>query len=261
MQDGSIMDQIKSNKTKTKYGAKAIKIFFMVFAITLLLQIILLCRARIEYALDLIKEDFKIALVLNNANAEQARQFYSAIYFLPDVEEVKILSEDDIKAYLKQGSSGLNLQAFLPQGALPYFYEVRLSRNAFINPSAWAQNNINPRSEDVQAYFQEKESALGLYLLGLLKTINIVLIAAAFALLAFGFFIESKYMPVPVSERLYAVGISVLAYMGAFGGMFILLSYLNLLPLTPYNPFTIPQIICFLFCLLFGRSLAKWGKF
>jgi len=259
--DGNIMEQVKSNKTNTKYGAKAIKIFFMVFAVALLLQIVLLCRARIEYAIDLIKEDFKIALVLNNSTPEQAKQFYSAIYFLPEVEEVKILNEEDIKAYLKQGNSGLNLQAFLPQGALPYFYEVHLSRNAFINPSAWAQNYINPRSEDVQAYFQEKESALALYLIGLLKTINIILIVAAFALLALGFFIESKYMQVPVAERLYAVGISVLAYLGAFGGMFILLSYLRLLPLTPYNPFTIPQIICFLFCLLFGRSLVKWGKF
>jgi len=255
------MEQIKSNKKQARYGAKAIKIFFIVFAITLLLQIILLCRERIEYSLDLIKEDFKIALVLNNATPEQAKQFYSAIYFLPEVEEVKILTEEDIKTYLKQGSSGLHLQAFLPRGVLPYFYEVRLSRKAFINPSDWAQTYINPRNEDVQAFFQEKESALALYLLGLLKTINIVLIAAAFAFLAFGYFIESKYLQVSAAERLYAVGISVLAFSGAFGGMFILLSYLNLLPLTPYNPFTIPQIVCFLFCLLFGRSLAKWGKF
>ena len=255
------MDETKSNKKQARYGAKAIKIFFMVFAITLLLQIILLCRERIEYSLDLIKQDFKIALVLNNATAEEAKQFYSAIYFLPEVEEVKILSENDIRAYLRQGNSGLNLQAFLPKGVLPYFYEVRLSKKAFVNPSDWAQNYINPRNEDVQAFFQEKEGALALYLLGLLKTINVVLIAAAFALLAFGFFIESKYLQVSAAERLYAVGISVLAFSGAFGGMFILLSYLNLLPLTPYNPFTIPQIICFLFCLLFGRSLAKWGKF
>ena len=255
------MEQTKNTKTKTKYGAKAIKIFFIVFAVALLLQIILLCRERMEYALDLIREDFKIALVLKNATAEQAKQFYSTIYFLPEVEEVKILTEQDIKTYLRQGNSGLNLQAFLPQGVLPYFYEVHLSRNAFINPSAWAQTYINPRSEEVQAYFQEKESSLGLYLLGLLKTLNIAIIATAFALLALGFFIESKYLPVSVTERFYAVGASVLAYTAAFGFMFILLTFLKLLPLTPYDPFAITQIICFLFCLLFGRSLAKWGKF
>ena len=256
------MEQSKNvYKIKTKYGAKAIKIFFMVFAVALLLQIILLCRERISFSLDLIKDDFKIAVVLKNANPAQAKQFAGKLYFLPEVSEVKTLSEEDIKGYLKQGNSGLDLQSFLPQGILPHFYEIKLSRKAFLNPAAWAQEHISAMSEDAQAYFQEKESALALYLLALLKVIDIVFIACAFALLAFGFFVEVKYLPVTVTERFYAVGASIFAYGFAFGFIYILLTFLKMLPLTPYNPFTLMQIVCFLFCLLFGRSLAKWGKF
>ncbi len=256
------MEQAKNTqRTKVKYGAKAIKIFFTVFAFALLLQVILLCRERATYALEIFREDFKIAVVLRNASAEQASSFASKLYFLPEVTEVKTLKEDDIKAYLKQGNSGLNLQGFLPKGVLPYFYEVKLSKKAFLNPSAWAGQYIANLEEDAQAYFQERESALAFYLSGFIKTIDIVLIAAAFALFAFGFFIEVKYLPVTVTERFYGVGFSVFAYTFAFGFMYLLLTFLAMLPLTPYDPFTIEQIICFLFCLLFGRSLAKWGKF
>ena len=256
------MEQAKNNqKNQVKYGAKAIKIFFLVFALGLLIQIILFCRERADYALNLIRDDFKIAVVLKNPTPDRAKNFSSKLYFLPEVSEVKMLNEEDIKGYLKQGNSGLNLQAFLPEGALPYFYEVKLSKTAFLNPSAWAQKYIAPMSEDAQAYFREQESALAFYLLGILKTIDIVLIAAAFALLALGFFIEVKYLQVTVTERFYAAGASVFAYAFAFGFMYILLTFLQMLPLTPYEPFTIPQIVCFLFCLLFGRSLAKWGKF
>jgi len=256
------MEQTKNNqKNKIKPGTKTIKIFFLVFALGLLLQVILFCRERANYALDLMREDFKIAVVLKNASLDQAKNFSSKLYFLPEVSEVKMLNEDDIKAYLKQGNSGLNLQAFLPKGALPHFYEVKLSKTAFLNPSAWAQEHIAPMSEDVQAYFQEQESAVALYLLGLIKIMDIALIGAAFALLAFGFFIEVKYLPVSLTERFYAVGSSVFAYGFAFGFMYILLTFLQMLPLTPYEPFTLQQIGCFLFCLLFGRSLAKWGKF
>ena len=256
------MEQAKNTqKNKEKHGTKVIKIFFLVFAIALLLQIVLLCRERANFALDLIRNDFKIAVVLQNASYEEAKNFSSKLYFLPEVSEVKMLNEDDIKAYLKQGSSGLNLQAFLPKGALPYFYEVKLSKTAFLNPSAWAQQHIASLSEDAQAYFQEQESGVAIYLLGLIKTIDIVLIGVAFALLALGFFIEVKYLPVAVTERFYAVGASVFAYAFAFGFMYVLLTFLQMLPITPYNPFTLVQIGCFLFYLLFGRSLAKWGKF
>ena len=256
------MEQTKNNqKNKVKHGAKTIKIFFLVFALGLLLQIILFCRERANFALDLIRDDFKIAVVLKNATPEQAKNFSSKLYFLPEVGEVRMLTEDDIKAYLKQGNSGMNLQAFLPKGALPYFYEIKLSKTAFLNPSAWAQQYIAPISEDAQAYFQEQESSVAFYLLGLIKTIDIILIGVAFALLALGFFIEVKYLPIAVTERLYAVGASVFAYGFAFGFMYILLTFLQMLPLTPYDPFTLMQIGCFLFCLLFGRSLAKWGKF
>lgn len=256
------MEQTKDNqKNQVKRGAKAIKIFFLVFAFGLLLQIILFCRERADFALDLIRDDFKIAVVLKNATQEQAKNFSSKLYFLPEVSEVKMLNEDDIKGYLKQGNSGLNLQAFLPKGALPHFYEVKLSKTAFLNPSAWAQQYIVPMSEDAQAYFQEQESSVALYLLGLIKTIDIVLLGTAFALLALGFFIEVKYLPVSLTERFYGVGSSVFAYAFAFGFMYVLLTFLKMLPLTPYDPFTLPQIGCFLFCLLFGRSLAKWGKF
>ena len=256
------MEQVKnSQKNQVKYGAKSIKIFFLVFALGLLIQIILFCRERADYALNLIRDDFKIAVVLKNPTPDQAKNFSSKLYFLPEVSEVKMLNEEDIKGYLKQGNSGLNLQAFLPEGAWPYFYEVKLSKTAFLNPSAWAQKYIVPMSEDAQAYFQEQESALAFYLLGILKTIDIVSIAAAFALLALGFFIEVKYLQVTVTERFYAVGASVFAYAFAFGFIYILLTFLQMLPLMPYEPFTIPQIVCFLFCLLFGRSLAKWGKF
>ena len=256
------MDQAKNNqKNKVKHSTKVIKIFFLVFAVALLLQVILFCRERANLALDLIRNDFKIAIVLKNTTFEQAKNFSSKLYFLPEVSEVKMLNEDDIKSYLKQGNSGLNLQAFLPKGALPYFYEVKLSKTAFLNPSAWAQQYIAPMSEDAQAYFQEQESAVGFYLLGIIKTIDIVLVGVAFALFALGFFIEVKYLPVTVTERFYAIGASVFAYGFAFGFMYVLLTFLKMLPLTPYDPFTLVQIGCFLFCLLFGRSLAKWGKF
>lgn len=256
------MEQTKNNqKNKVKHGTKAIKIFFLVFAVALLLQIVLFCRERANYALDLIRDDFKIAVVLKNVTRDQAKNFSSKLYFLPEVSEVKMLDEEDVKKYLKQGNSGLNLQTFLPKGALPYFYEVKLSKTAFLNPSAWAQQYIAPLNEDAQAYFQEQESSIAIYLLGLIKTIDIVLIGVAFALLALGFFIEVKYLQVSVAERFSAVGASVFAYAFAFGFMYILLTFLNMLPLTPYNPFILPQVGCLLFCLLFGRSLAKWGKF
>lgn len=256
------MEQTKNNqKSQIKHGAKAIKIFFLVFALELLLQVILFCRERANYALDLIRDDFKIAVVLKNSTEEQAKNFSSKLYFQPEVSEVKMLNEDDIKSYLKQGNSGLNLQAFLPKGSLPYFYEVKLSKTAFLNPSAWAQQYISPMSEDAQAYFQEQESAVAFYLLGIIKTIDIVLIGAAFALLSLGFFIEVKSLQIPVAERFHAVGSSVFAYAFAFGFMYVLLTFLKMLPLTPYDPFTLQQIGCLLFCLLFGRSLAKWGKF
>ncbi len=256
------MEQTRNNqKSQVKQGTKAIKIFFLVFAFSLLLQLILFCRERANYALDLIRDDFKIAVVLKNANLEQARNFSSKLYFLPEVSEVKMLNEDDIKGYLKQGNSGLNLQAFLPKGSLPYFYEVKLSKTAFLNPSDWAQQYISPMSENAQAYFQEQESVIASYLFGLIKTIDIILIGGAFALFAFGFFIEVKYMPVSLTDRFYGVGSSVFAYGFAFGFIYVLLTFLKMLPLTPYDPFTLPQIGCFLFCLLFGRSLAKWGKF
>lgn len=255
------VEQAQNTNTKTKTGSKALKIFFMVFAVALLLQIILLCRERFTYAVDLIREDFKIAVVLKNASSAKAKSFSSKLYFLPNVADVKALNEDDIKGYLKQGNSGLNLQSFLPQGALPYFYEVKLSREAFLNPNIWAEQNIKPMGEEVEVFFQERESVLALYLLGLLKTIDIALIVVAFALLALGFFIETKKIQVNVSERLYALSFSIIAYTAAFGVMYMLLSYLKMLPLTPYEPFEINQLICFVFCLLFGRSFAKWVKF
>ena len=256
------MVEVKNNQTlKTRDSVKALKIFFMVSAIALLLQIVLLCRERFTYALDLIREDFKIAVVLKNASFEKAKTFSSKLYFLPEVSEIKALNEDDIKGYLKQGNSGLDLQSFLPKGALPYFYEIKLSKEAFLNPNIWAEKYISPMGEEVQVYFQERESVLALYLVGLLKTIDITLIAAAFVLLALGFFIETKYLQVSAKERFYALSASILGYTFAFGFTYILLMFLKMLPLTPYNPFTIPQIVCFLFCLLFGRSLAKWVKF
>ena len=250
-----------TQKVRTKNGAKALKIFFMVFAVALFLQVILLCRERFTYALDLIREDFKIAVVLRNASSAKAKTFSSKLYFLPDVEDVKALNEDDIKGYLKQGNSGLDLQSFLPQGVLPHFYEVKLKKEAFLNPNVWAEQNIKPMGEEVQVFFQERESVLALYLLGLIKTIDIALIAAAFALLALGFFIETKKLQISATERFYALSTSIIAYTCAFGFMYVLLTYLKMLPLTPYNPFEIPQLICFIFCLLFGRSLAQWSRF
>jgi len=256
------MGQIaNTQKVKTRNSSKALKIFFMVFAVALLLQVILLCRERFTYAIDLIRDDFKIAVVLRNASPAKAKTFSSKLYFLPNVSDVKALTEEDIRGYLKQGNSGLNLQSFLPKGALPYFYEVKLSREAFLNPNIWAEQNIKPMGEEVQVFFQERESVLALYLLGLIKTIDIALIGAAFVLLALGFFIETKKLQVPAAERFYALGSSIISYSAAFGFMYILLNYLKMLPLTPYNPLEIPQLICFIFCLLFGRSLAKWSKF
>ena len=196
------MEQAKNNqKNQVKQGAKAIKIFFLVFAFGLLLQIILFCRERANYALDLIRDDFKIAVVLKNSTPEQAKNFSSKLYFLPEVSEVKMLTEDDIKSYLKQGNSGLNLQAFLPKGALPYFYEVKLSKTAFLNPSTWAQQYIAPMSEDAQAYFQEQESAVAFYLLGLIKTIDIVLIGAAFAFIPCKSSLEAAKTVLPKQNR------------------------------------------------------------
>ena len=256
------MEQTKSiQRIKTKNGSKALKIFFMVFSVALLLQILLLCRERFSYALDMISEDFKIAVVLKNASPAKAKTFYSKLYFLPDVSEVKALTEDDIRGYLKQGNSGLDLQSFLPQGALPYFYEIQLKKEALLNPNVWAEQNIKPMAEEAEVFFQERESVLALYLLGLLKTMDIALIAAAFSLLALGFFIETKTLQVSAGERFYALGASTVAYGCSFGFIYLLLKFLEMLPLTPYEPFHINQIIGFLFCLLFGRSLAKWVKF
>ena len=91
--------------------------------------------------------------------------------------------------------------------------------------------------------------------------IIIGVIGLLYILLNIGANIETKKIQVNVSERLYALSFSIIAYTAAFGVMYMLLSYLKMLPLTPYEPFEINQLICFVFCLLFGRSFAKWVKF
>ena len=87
------MEQTENNqKNQVKQGAKAIKIFFLIFAFGLLIQIILFCRERANCALDLMRDDFKIAVVLKNSTPDQAKNFSSKLYFLPEVSDVKMLN-------------------------------------------------------------------------------------------------------------------------------------------------------------------------
>ena len=232
-----------------------IRVFFLLLAFALLAQASLFLQDRMQKALAMVNEDFKIALSLNNASAGEAAAFKTALAALDGVGKVKEISP--AAALESLGAQGFSADL------LPKFYEITVDTRVMLNPKVWVQNNIAPMPQDAAVYYKEDQAKLAVYIDMLARAANILLCTAAFALLSFGFFVEAYYAKTVVfRERMGAVLAAVLAFAVAWGALYFMTAPANkIYPGYSYDLFSWRQAALLAAALLTGWTLAKWKKF
>ena len=232
-----------------------IRIFFLLLAFAMLAQAALFLQDRMQKALVMVNEDFKIAISLNNASAGEAAAFKTALNSLDGVERVREIPPAGALENLGAQGFGADL--------LPRFFELEVSENIMLNPKVWVQNNIAPQPWDASVYYKEDQAKLAVYINMLARTANILLGAAVFALLSFGFFVEAYYAKtVVLKERMYAVFAAVLAFAAAWGAVYFMTVPANqIYPGYFYDLFSWRQAALLTAALLTGWTLAKWKRF
>lgn len=234
------------------------RVFFLILAFAFLAQAVLFFANRAQTAMDLLNDDFKIAVVLNNATAGEAAAFKTALAALPGVSKARVIDPQQTIDSLKKPG----MQALSPD-LLPRFYELSVDNEVMLNPSTWVQNNIARMPSDAAAYYKEGHAKLAVYLNAISRLANILLICCAFALISFGFFVEAFYAPaISGSVRAGGVLAAVFAFALAGGIAYILAAPLNkIYPAYQYDMLGWQQAALFTACLLAGWTLAKWKRF
>jgi len=238
------------------------RVFFLVFAIAMLMQAAVFMQNRIQNALKLINDDFKIVLVLNNASDAQAKEFQSNVSNISGVSSIDIIEPNSVLASLNDAGNSMSAQA-VNADFLPAFFEVKVSQDVLLNPKVWVQDNINALGQDAGAYYKEDQAKLAVYINAINKFALIALLTAAFSLLAFGFFVEAYYTKIsPLNERFGGLFSALSAYVVSAGVAFALAYPLNAInPDFKYCLLNWHQLAVALLCLSAGWTLAKWKKF
>lgn len=238
------------------------RVFFLVFALAMLMQAAVFMQNRIAGALKLVNDDFKIVLALNNANTQQAKDFHLFLDGLNGVSSSAVIEPDTVLAALNNRDNSMSAQAVNPD-FLPAFFEIKVKQDVLLNPKAWVQENITDAGKDANVYYKEDQASLALYINAVNKFALIALLSSAFLLLAFGFFVEAYYTKISsLLERLGGLFSALLAYALSAGAAFALAYPVNIInPAFKYCLFNWPQLAVALLCLSCGWTLAKWKKF
>ncbi len=238
------------------------RVFFLIFALAMLMQAAAFMQNRIAGALKLVNDDFKIVLALNNANTQQAKDFHVFLDGLEGVTSVSVIEPDTVLAALNNSNNSMSAQA-VNADFLPAFFEVKVAQDVLLNPKAWVQENITAAGKDANVYYKEDQASLALYINAVNKFALIALLCAAFLLLAFGFFVEAYYTKISsLSERFGGLFSAFVAYGLSAGAAFALAYPVNAInPDFKYCLFNWTQLALALLCLSCGWTLAKWKKF
>jgi hypothetical protein len=235
------------------------RLFFLTLALLLAAQAALFLQSGLQSALEFVADDFKIAVLLNNASAGEAGDFVSALGALDGVQKAREI--DPIHA-AQEGGLNISLHTF-SRDLLPRFYELSVNARVMLNPKAWVQDNIVPMKADAMVYYKEEQAKLALYIDGAARLVGILLGAALFAFLAFGFFVEAYYSRIiSARERLGGVMAAAFAFSLACAAVYLLAGPLNqIYPQYEYNMLDWRQAALFAAALLAGWTLAKWKRF
>jgi len=231
------------------------RVFFLLLTFVLLAQTALFLQDRMQKALVLINEDFKVAVSLNNASAGEAAVFKNSLAALAGVRKVKEISP--AAALESLGAQGFSADL------LPKFYEIAVDTAVMLNPKVWVQNNIAPMPQDASVYYKEDQAKLAVYIDMLARTANILLAAALFALLSFGFFVEAYYTQIAdFKERSGGVLAALFAFAIAWGALYFMTAPADkVYPGFAYDLFSWRQAALLAAALLTGWTLAKWKRF
>lgn len=239
------------------------RIFFLLLALAFLAQGILFFRQKASEAFNLLNEDFKIAVVLNNANARETQNFTKKLDGLKGVKSVRYLNAKEALGMPGASSEQNGFEVFLPkEDFLPAFFEIRVNEDVMLNAKVWVSENFSKMTEDAQAYYKESQAQTAVYLDGIVKYINILCGIILFCFLAFCFFVEAYYTRITaLSIRFGGVLCGFLSYLSAACVVFIMAGPLKIAAKQGFVFDLWPQISCLILCLMLGWTLAKWKKF
>jgi cell division protein FtsX len=240
------------------------RVFFLVLAFSFLAQALIFLHNRVNTALDLVNEDFKVAVSLSNASSEETQEFKTALLALDGVEKItEIDPQQTIDSFKRSNTSFGALAQTVNPDFLPAFFELEVSTPVMLNPKVWVSDNIASMDYDAAAYFKEDHAKLAVYINAVTRFADILVFAAVFALLSFGFFVEAYYTKISTRrERAGGLIAAFFAYGLALLATYILAGPANkIYPSYAYNVFTWAQAVVLLLSLTSGWTLSKWKKF
>ena len=235
------------------------RVFFILFALTLLAQIYVFARQNAYQALETLQKDFKIVLSYK-AEPKQQEALQNVLKHLDGVANFKALSSQDIFDIFSKGAKGQSDYVLNP-AFIPALYEVEVTEQVLLDTENWLQKNLYPFDENLEIYYKTRQNQTAVYLKGFIKYIDILAILTLLALISFGFFVEAYYTQIStVKERLGGFVCGLLASLLALGLGKVLLTYLTIS--MPYNYISCKEqfIIVFLVIVL-GGTMSKWKRF
>ncbi len=235
------------------------RVFFILFAITLLAQIYIFSRQNAIYALNTIQKDFKIVLSYN-APQERQESLQNMLKHLNGVNSFKQLSSQDIFDIFSKGTKGESDYVLNP-AFVPSLYEIEVNEQVLLNTETWLKNNLYNFDENLEVYYKTQQSKLSLYLKAFIKYIDILAILVVLMFISFGFFVEAYYIKISTAkERFCGILCGLIASALALLTSHILLTYLSLdLPFE--NIISKEQLIIVFLVMLLGGTLSKWKRF
>lgn len=235
------------------------RVFFILFAITLLAQIYVFSRQNAMYALNTIQKDFKIVLSYN-ASQEKQESLQNMLTHLNGVNSFKQLSSQDIFDIFSKGTKGESDYVLNP-AFVPSLYEIEVNEQVLLNTENWLKNNLYSFDENLEVYYKTQQSKLSLYLKAFIKYIDILAILVVLMFISFGFFVEAYYIKISTAkERFCGILCGLIASALALLTSHILLTYLSLdLPFE--NIISKEQLIIVFLVMLLGGTLSKWKRF
>ena len=235
------------------------RVFFILFALTLLAQIYIFSRQNANYALNTIQKDFKIVLSYN-APQEKQESLQNVLKHLSGVNNFKELSSQDIFDIFSKGIKGKSDYVLNPD-FVPALYEVEVSEQVLLNPETWMRNTLYSFDENLEIYYKIQQTHLAFYLNAFIKYIDILAILVVLALVSFGFFVEAYYIKISTAkERFCGILCGLIASALALLTSHFLMAYLNL-NLSCDNLFSKEQFIIIFLVMILGGTLSKWKRF
>jgi cell division protein FtsX len=240
------------------------RVFFLTLAFIFLAQAAVFLQNRIRVALDFVNNDFKIAVVLNNASSKEAQQFKTALLSMDGVTKVtEIDPQQTIDSFRRASTDFSALARTLNPDFLPAFFELKVTVPVMLNPKVWVRNNIASMEYDAAAYYKEDHAKLGVYINAIVKFADIIFAACIFSLVSFGFFVEAYYTKITTGrERAGGLAAAFFAFVLAYAAVFILVAPVNkIYPAYVYSLLSWRQAVILAASLLAGWTLSKWKKF